>query len=445
MKRIKLLIILLISLFIFNVKADMGAPMIVSHDIMVTNKNGAQCYEGGKKTETVIPYGTTLGIYSEMDGNYVYVSSKEGAKEEYGCYVKYSDVSAKTQSVDMNNDEIEKITPIKGIVLAKAGLNLRKGPFVTFSKLATVPQYTVLTFTHTGGTYWYYTSYNGKNGWVTSMSGYIGFDNDKVLISPEAIKLYDADNKKVVGTIPANTGFSNCLKLNNYFSEDFSYYVIYNGIKGYIRGEVTLYEKIDAPGKIKLKDDYELTDNDGKLMKKLTAGRELEYSMLGYSDSNYASFYVPEFKTVIGLENAKYEYITKATKTEKKTGYLGEGLFGEEKFDRVTPAPEIEDTPLPVIDEPTNNKSKMSTRDIIIIALLGGIFLALTALVIIKLVNSKKKVPTVTNSEEKKVEEKKPEEKVEVKLEPKSEIEEAREVIEKRINSEKKEKDHKEV
>ena len=35
--------------------------------------------------------------------------------------------------------------------------------------------------------------------------------------------------------------------------------------------------------------------------------------------------------------------------------------------------------------------------------------------------------------------------KVEVKLEPKSEIEEAREVIEKRINSEKKEKDHKEV
>ena len=48
-KKIKSLIVALICLFVVNVKADMGPPIVASHEAMVTNKNGAICYNSGKK------------------------------------------------------------------------------------------------------------------------------------------------------------------------------------------------------------------------------------------------------------------------------------------------------------------------------------------------------------------------------------------------------------
>ena len=386
MKKLKIFVFVTICLFVFNVKADMGPPSIPQHDVIVTIKDGAQCYErsDGKftKTKVVIPYNTTLSVYSDIEGSYIYVNSSKN--EEYDCYVRYSDVSSKTQKFDMDNKEnVTKITPVKAIVLAKGGLNLRKGPSVTYSKIITVPQYSVVTLSYESGTYWYYATYNNQSGWITSMDNYIGIDENKVLYSPEKINIYDSNNK-VIGKIPANTEITNYLCVTKG-----QYYVIYNGIKGYITDIV--YYKVDSPGKIKLLKDYDIKE-DGKLKKKITANQELEYTMV-YDNA----FYVPEKKYVFQLTDDDFEYITIANISVKKTGYIGEGLYGEKKGEY-----KIEGDPTPVPSNEENNQdnkkqedkkddNKLSTKDIIIICLLGGIFLALIAIVIIKLANNKNK------------------------------------------------------
>ena len=392
MKRNSLLL-LFICLFVINVKADMSPPAIVPHKVMVTNKNGAQCFQNGKKMDLIIPYGTTLDVFYDISGSYIYVT--DGDNNKYNCDVKYSDVSSKTQSFNMNDAEVEKITPVRAIILPKGGINLRKGPSVTFSKITTVPQYSVVTLTHHAGTYWYYTNYNGNNGWLTSINYYLGLEDNKVLISPTPVKVYDTKTGKVIGTIPANTDITNYLKLVSEKIDEPNYYVIYNGIKGYIKEE--LYEKIDAIGKIKLTKDYELKDDNGNLSKKLTVGRELEFSMRKYQDD----LYIPELKKDLYFTPDEFEYIINPKVLTKESGYLGEGLFGEEKIERTTPEPSNnESDPIDPSKETPDNG--LSTRDIIVIALLGGIFLALTALVIIKLVNSKKKDKiknmTITNN-----------------------------------------------
>ena len=404
MKKISLLFIF-ICLFFINVKADMEPPVIVDHKVMVTNKNGAICYENGKKSDKVIPYKTILEVGYDIHGSYIDVTN-----DTYNCTVKYSDVSAITQEFNVennNSDYVKKITPVKAIILPSGGVNLRKGPSVTYAKIITVPQYSVVTLTHQAGTYWYYTAYSDKQGWITSINYYVGIEGDKVLISPAAVKIYDTKTDKVIGTIPANQDITNYLILVNRTYDEPNYYVIYNGIKGYIKDD--LYNKIDDIGKIKLTKDYELRDVNGNPIKKLTTGRELEFTMRMFT--NY--YYFPELKQSIYLDNIEFEYIKNPKDIIKENGYLGEGLFGEEKMERIITPEATNNESYPIDPDKENQENGLATRDIIIICLLGGIFLAITALVIIKLVNSKKN--NIRNH---------------------MEIEKAREIINNRINKE---------
>ena len=73
MKRNNLLIIIVICMFVVNVKADMGPPIIARHEVMVTNKDGAKCYNSGSKKDIVIPYGKTLTIDTDVINGYIHV------------------------------------------------------------------------------------------------------------------------------------------------------------------------------------------------------------------------------------------------------------------------------------------------------------------------------------------------------------------------------------
>ena len=372
MKKFKL-IILIICLFIVNVKADMGPPTIIEHEVMVTNKDGAVCYEGSKKTNKVIPYGTMLKVYSDISGRYINVFN-----DKYSCDVIYSDVSAKIQSFDINNKDVEVLTSRKAIILAKGGLNMRKGPAVSYSKIMTIPQYTVVTVTHRAGTYWYYADYNGQKGWISGMDGYIGFDGKEVLYNYKSVKVYSVNGNTVLGTIPANTEITDYIVLSGtpYFT--FNYYVSYNGIKGYI-GKM-LY-KTDGIGKIKLIKDYDVVNYEtGKVTKKLTANQELEYNMI---DGN--TFYFPKNNLEAYMSNDYFEYVNEAKTLIKKQGYLGSGIFGEEKQETA----EIIETPN-YDKEPVIEENKSNNTELIIICVLSSIIGALTCLIIIKLINIKK-------------------------------------------------------
>ena len=376
MKKSSLLIIIGILLFIVNVKADMGPPMIVKHEVMVTNKDGAICYKDGKKTKTTIPYGTTFTIDTETFKGYIYVDYKDSK-----CEIKSSDISSKTQKFSLDSEDVTKITPLRAIILAKGGLNMRKGPYVTFSKILTIPEHTVVKLTHQAGDNWYYCEYNGYSGWITGMNGYFGYEGKEVLYSAEPMKIYSTmDKKSVIGKIPANTEITDYVNLVSGPDSEPSHYVIYNGVSGYV--DKMMY-KTNGLGKIKILKDYDVVDDTGKPVKKITA-QEVEYNMV----DEYGAFYVPDKKTTIALPEEYYEYIKKADILTKTKGYLGEGLFGEKKEERNIEIEEktedIENT-----EEEQKEPSKSNTKDIIIICLLGGIFLALTTLVVIKIINSK--------------------------------------------------------
>ena len=378
MKKLKLILII-VCLFIINVKADMGGPTIIEHEVMVTNKNGAVCYEGEKKSNKVIPYGTMLKANSEITGRRIFVYN-----DNYSCEVIFSDVSAKIQSFDINSNDVEKITTKKAIILASGGLNMRKGPAVSYAKIMTIPQYKVVTVTHKAGTYWYYADYNGQKGWISGMNGYIGFDGKEVLYNYQPVKIYSTNGKTVLGTIPMNTEITDYIVLSGEPYFEYSYYVIYNNIKGFIG---KMFYKTDGIGKIKLIKDFDISDYEtGKVTKKLTANQELEYTMC----NNANIFYFPDKKLATYIDSDYFEYVNEAKLLTKKNGYIGSGLFGEEKIEVEESKEEEKDDTTPVIEE---NPTKINT-ELIVICILSSIIGALTCLIIIKLINGRKKNKT---------------------------------------------------
>ncbi len=373
MKKVYVLVFVILTLLI-SVKADMESPHIIEHEVMVTNKEGAICYENGKKTDKVIPYGTMLKVDHDISGSFIDVFNSD-----YSCNVKFSDVSAKTQSFDINNSEVEKLTPTKAIILAKGGLNMRKGPAVSYSKILTIPQYKTVTITHKAGSFWYYTEYDGKKGWITGMDGYIGYDGKEVLCNYETTKIYSNDGKKVLGTIPANQEITDYVILTGTPYNSNNYYVIYNDIKGYVK---EMFNKTDGDGIVKLLKDYDVKDSKGNLKKKITANQELKYNMISQNNIGY----FPENKLEVYIDNEYFDYVKKANLLTKTRGYIGEGLYGEDKEENiVTEQEEPAEEPL----QTEENKLK-SNSEIIIICVLSSIIGALTCLVIVILVNRKK-------------------------------------------------------
>ena len=384
MKKFKLMVVLVICLFISNVKADMGPPVVISYKAMITNKDGAYCYEDGKKTDKVIPYKTIFEVYDEVNNGYIFVHN-----DNYDCNIKSSDLSAINHEFDISNKEVQSITPIKAIILANGGLNMRSGPATSYAKIITIPQYTIVTLKLQAGTYWYYTEYNGHSGWITGMRGYFGVESNEVLISDKILNIYNSNGKEV-GKIPANTEITNYLKLPTYYPNEYRYYVVYNDIKGYLEDN-NIYYKIEPEGKIKLINDIDIKDSNGNPIKKLTKGQELVYDYQDYNtDQTMIGVHLKEKNDFAYIDTANFEYVIKGKPKVKEKGYLGEGLFGEVKEER-NEEPKNEVTE---VDEKTKEKESFfdSLTEIqkMILGFVAGIIFGLTIFVIVKLVLKKR-------------------------------------------------------
>lgn len=387
MKKI-LNVLLFLNLFLcINVKADMGGPMVVGYEAIVTNKNGAVCYDlsNGKyiKLNKTLPYGKLLNIYTEADGNYIMPG-------ELDCwYVKTSDISAKKESFSVNESSVEKITPVNGIILAKGGLNLRKGPAVVYGRITTIPQYSIIKVTHRAGTYWYFVEYNGKTGWVSGINQYLGIDNDNILYSYKDIDITDNKGRKL-GKIPAYTEVTDFIELNDY--DGYQFLVNYNGILGYVS---RMTYKVN--GQVKILKDVNIYNNR-KVVKTVKAGTTLDYTIQNWDElfigkDQYGEIlYIPKENGLIGVTNIDgiYEYVGEPKTIKKTKGFLGEGLFGEEKKTVTKPVEENKEKPV-IQDNKKESEPWSMSKEIIIICVLGSIVLALTIVIIILLVNNKKK------------------------------------------------------
>ena len=395
MKKLISLLLVILFLAVSNVKADAGGPMVIGYDVIVSNKNGAACYKynNGKydKTNKVLSYDTVINIYEELSSN-DYVS----IWQESCDYVKKADLKTKKDTFGINEEGVEKLTEVKAVVLAKGGLNLRKGPAVAYSRITTIPQYSVITLKYRAGTYWFYTEFNGKSGWVSAINNYLGLDSNEILFTYKETEIRDVkDGNKVLGKIPAYTEITDYVNLISDGWE--THYVNYNGIKGEIS-----YVPYKVNGKIKLLDNAKVY-NGKNVIGEVKKGEVLDFTLQEY-DEDFI-FYIPSKGGVLHLRNNEvvkdYEIIQTAKDVKKTKGFIGEGLFGEKKTSNTNNEPSDKPT------EPSNNQNSNSnntqevnnndnknvmSKELIIICVLGSIVLALVIVIVILLINKRKQM-----------------------------------------------------
>lgn len=373
----KILVVLFMNLFLINVYADIELPKVIKYKAMITNQSGAICYDENKekKDDLVVPYKTVFNVQYDVYKGLIYVNN-----DDYECYVKQDDLGAMDKEFNIDNKEVVKIDDTLAIVLSSSGINLRKGPATSFRKIVTVPENTIVTLKYRAGTYWYFVEYGNNSGWVTAMNQYLGYEDDLVLVNNNIINIYDS-KKNIVGRIPANTEISSYLQLTTYTNDDPLYYVIYNGVKGYIKEEM-LY-KTNGTGKIKLIKDVDILDKHGNPEKKILANQELTYTMRTKDNG----FYLDEKEVILNLSSDQFEYIQEAKLKIKESGYIGEGIFGEEKED-IPRNHEKQEPNNEIIEE--KEKNDFNIKEVIIIGLLVGIFITLVILIVLKLSNRNK-------------------------------------------------------
>ena len=389
-----LLSLIFVIAFIVNVKADMGAPSVIKYYVTVVNKDDAPCYDFDKngkrvKSDRKASYGKEYYVVSEVtDNKYVYI---ENSADSFSCEVQLSDIMIKNNNFDIKSEGVEKIEEAHAIIFAKGGLNLRKGPAMSYSKIVTIPQYSVVTIRYRAGTYWYYAEYNGHKGWISGINGYFGYDSSDILYDIEDINIYN-DSDKIIGKIPKYTEVTDYVKMPAPEYLHYKYYVNYNGVKGYVSD---MAQKVD--GEIKLLNDAYVYSGS-KVIDKVASGDTVKYTVFKAgknisTDNPYLTdyiFYIPSMKGVLNLrdDDEKKEYaVIKDENYKKLKGYIGEGLFGEKKEVKEDVQEEQEIVEIP--DETVNNE-KSNTKEIIIICILSSIIGALTCFIIIKLVNMKK-------------------------------------------------------
>ena len=94
-KHLSLLLIILLSIT-FNVKADGISPILAKFELVVSNKNGATCYEEKNNkfiaTNKKIEYNKIVYLNYNYDNNYYTISLKD-EDINYSCILNIRDLS----------------------------------------------------------------------------------------------------------------------------------------------------------------------------------------------------------------------------------------------------------------------------------------------------------------------------------------------------------------
>ena len=249
MKRVFIVAVFLVCFCVpLFVKADMDAPSVKEYTASVSNPEGAITYsyeENGVAKKGVLAFGTTITVQYEeevSDELYANVHTYEGGN--YNNYlVKIEDITI------IKDGEIKVDYDLKkdGIVLANEGVDVYTGPAYAYEKTGTIlPKNAevVLYGIKDASDAWMYVEYNGSKGFVCVLDGVIGLEKlERGVMTYDITRVYDKmsdvreDAYKEI--IPRNVRIEDVWRVDPWSQ---SYYIEYNGIKGYVGSYDVAYD-----------------------------------------------------------------------------------------------------------------------------------------------------------------------------------------------------------
>lgn len=377
-----LLIIALVFIIPFGVKADMGSPEMRPVEMVVTNPEGIDYYSDSefKELKGRLNKDQVFKILYEYNNTYhIILANDDGSYAttyENSYYVKdiYGSAAIKTSELNptkVSDDFIKKYdTSHEALVYAVHGVSLRKGPSTLYDDITTIKKGTKLEYTYyiaTFATTHIYVEYNGQKGWVEIL-------NQGVLLKNETNEYIAAtDVEMTCGKIPKNT----ILKpeyLTDFWSTSAMFN--YNGCNDmlgiYKSTELLPVDRYYANAKADL-DVYEYINNDGKKLTTISNGSKFVLaSELAFPGDTEAKLYV-EYNGVSGWVKAPFESF--------------------EKTDEKAEAPKVveETTTEKKVKPKKEKKTKTSPDNFVLMCVVVGGSVALAALIIIILIHKKRK------------------------------------------------------
>ena len=371
-KIIKSLLLVVLLLIPYIVKADMGLPPMKEYEVEVV-KDEIYYYDYSGNPKGTIKKGTKLTItygwvdngeeylYGEYNNNWVYIKSKDVVtKEEFG----------------IDAEGVAQYTPRK--IKVTKELEVKKGPSESFETVGTIKkgEYEFEYVTQTP--IYIYIDTKDVKGWINSEEEGTEFGGITYIIPVE--------KETKCGTIPANYEFKN---------------VWYDDI--YPQSVTVKYKDCDV--ELKILTDIAEVDLHKKVYK---SKKEIEiYKNIG-SNPEKAEKTIPEGKEFVLIteqfvknqftQNAEFYYYVEYNK--KQYWITADDLINNSEFVKDYVEPEEKEE-----DEEKEESSSMDSKTIIIICVVAGVSLALGALVTLLLVNKKGKKETKvekTAKEEKK-------------------------------------------
>lgn len=417
MKRVVKILLLLVFIMPYSVKADMGAPIIAPYKVVPKSVDGAPYYDSDCSDDEcvkikvgVIPYDTEVEVLWDY---YDYEDKKTYGDIDIGdntYIIDISDFMEITTEYKPNYDSYDTKSSTEGYVIANDGLVMRKGPSVAYEKVGvTIPkgEKIKITIKHgEEGTVWVYTSYNGKKGWVKYVDGGLGFLNtERDIQYYKEIPVYEyVDKKTKVGTIKPYEVIEKV-----YFVDAWTqmYYVEHDGVKGYIEYDYEINEVDHDYYKdvyFKKGSSIRKEPKDGtKIVKKLEKDTLIEIigsttveRQTGENEIDVLIWYYVEHAGVKGwiLETS----MTKETQDRLFGDYEDEYLEDE---DIEEGEEEPKEQPTTTAKKVTKkNKKSTNPKEIVILCVGAAIIVAVTAIVTIILVNKKNKTKESNEKQE---------------------------------------------
>lgn len=412
-KALKLLLILMMFIPLVA-KADMGIPVLREYEAVVIKEEGADYYEyeNGKyvKKGTLEKDSVITAAYEETSDGENYIAYF--TKDSYSAYyVKSSDVMPKDKEVKPTSSGVTKSEKKRKIKINADSVTVRKGPSIAYDEIGTLKKDDV-------GSFRYYVEESGYIYAETAqLSGWVDTKEEAVLMETSDL-IAGKEIRLSCATVPAGT-----LLKNVYITDSWHRNVLieYNGCSDFHSN----FKSNDFANPAEEEITYEVVKSvqlyNAPQERPFKALQKGEYLVIlsdnYYPGEGYASpYYYVEYQgknAWIQVDDIE-EYLAPTTSIHEEEPE-------EEEPEEEEPEEEEDE------EDEDEKEDSVDSRTVVLICVIVGVAIALTALVTTVLVNKKKKNNVKTEDKE----------------EPKEEVQEDTEVLDETPEKESEEKSDK--